>query len=87
MKYIFILTLIVTFMFAQDTNKKKNERDNRIKKQIEKEIQREKKYSKERTFYQSKNYDFKGAQVNPDSLGSVPDLEPQDDFDMDSVYD
>lgn len=59
---------------------------NRIEQQIQKEIEKEKKYSKEQTFYQTKDYDLKGAEINEDSLSTLPELE-EDDFDMDAVYD
>ena len=67
---------------SSDSAKKK-----RMEKQIQIEMEKEKKYAKEQMFYQGHNYDFKGAEVNPDSLESVPHIEVQDDFDMDSVYD
>ena len=50
-------------------------------------MENEKKYAKEQIFYSTENYDFKGAEINKDSLDSVPELEPEYDFDMDSVYD
>jgi len=50
-------------------------------------MEKEKKYAKEQVFYQTHNYDFKGAEVNQDSIESIPNIEVQDDFDMDSVYD
>lgn len=81
---LFIVSSALLFAASSD---KKNDRKNRVEKQIKKEMEKEKKYSKEKTFYQAKDYDFKSAEVNPDSLDSVPNIELQDDFDMDSVYD
>lgn len=72
---------------ASESAKSDKERKARAEKQIKKEMENEKKYAKEQTFYSEENYDFKGAEVNKDSLDSVPKLEPQYDFDMDSVYD
>lgn len=87
-KNILVFTLIFSsLLIASNTKESENQRKAKVDQQIQKEIQREKKYAKERTFYQNKNYDFKGAEVNQDSLKSIPDLEPEDDFDMDSVYD
>ena len=84
MKKILTLILILsTFIFASNTDK---DREKRIKKQLEIEMQKEKKYSKEQTFYSADQYDFKGAEVNPDSLDNVPEIEV-DDFNIDSVYD
>jgi len=72
---------------AADSAKSDKERKARAEKQLKKEMENEKKYAKEQTFYNQDNYDFKGAEVNKDSLDSVPELEPQYEFDMDSVYD
>ena len=80
MKQILILAIMLSSsLFATND-------EQRTQKQIQKELQKEKKYEKEQTFYQQKDYDFKGAEVNPDSLKSIPDIEPDDDFDMDDVY-
>jgi len=87
MKIILIFTIILnSLLLASNVNDTK-EREKRIEKQIQKEIETEKKYAKEQTFYNQDNYDFKGAEVNRDSLDSVPEIEVQDYFDMDSVYD
>jgi 1-aminocyclopropane-1-carboxylate deaminase/D-cysteine desulfhydrase-like pyridoxal-dependent ACC family enzyme len=49
--------------------------------------EKEKKYAKEQTFYNEENYDFRGAEVNPESVKSLKELQPQYDLDMDDVYD
>ncbi|MEN8303616.1 MAG: hypothetical protein ABFQ64_06075 [Campylobacterota bacterium] len=85
--FLTFMILFSSLLIAADSSKKEKERKSRIEKQIKKEMENEKKYAKEQTFYSAENYDFKGAEVNKDSLDSVPDLEPQYDFDMDSVYD
>ena len=88
MKYFLIFVIIFNSLLMAESNAKSDkERKSRIEKQIKKEMETEKKYAKEQTFYSAENYDFKGAEVNEDSLDSVPNLEPQYDFDMDSVYD
>ena len=85
MKVVLILMIIVnSLILAADT--KDDSKKSRTKKEVEKQIQKEKKYKKEQTFYQSKQYDLKGAEVNKDSLESIPEIEV-DDFNMDSVYD
>ncbi len=94
-----LLTMIILFSsLAMASNKDNNATDTnatennsstkkaRIEKQIQKEMEREKKYAKEQIFYQGDEYDLKSAEVNPDSLDSVPEM-IQDDFNMDSVYD
>ncbi len=86
---IFLTFMIIfnSLLMAADSAKSNKESKARAEKQLKKEMENEKKYAKEQTFYSEKNYDFKGAEVNKDSLDSVPELEPQYDFDMDSVYD
>ncbi len=88
MKKILIFVMIFNaLLFAGEAKESDAKRKSRIEKQIKKEMENEKKYAKEQTFYSEDNYDFKGAEVNEDSLDAVPELEPQYDFDMDSVYD
>ena len=82
MKQIIILILILnTLLWSADDDRK-----SRIDKQIEIEMEKEKRHAKEQIFYNQDNYDFKGAEVNKDSLDSVPHIEV-DDFNIDSVYD
>ncbi len=85
MKLFLIAALLISSVLMATNGEQ--ERKKRVEKQIKKEMETEKKYAKEQTFYSEKNYDFKGAEVNKDSLDSVPELEPQYEFDMDSVYD
>jgi hypothetical protein len=82
MKYLLIISIAFnSFVFASNTD------DNAIsKRQIKKQMEREKKYAKEQTFYNSNNYDFKGAEVEEESLKNIKAIEVED-FDMDSVYD
>jgi len=85
--FLAILLIFSNIVLASGDLSKEKERQKRIEKQIKTEMEKEKKYAKEQTFYQTHNYDFKGAEVNPDSVDSIPSIEVQDDFDMDSVYD
>lgn len=80
--------LISTFclVLSLASNTSANKKKILIEKQIKIEIEKEKKYSREQAFYTYDYYDFKGAEVNVDSLDSIPELE-MDDLDMDSVYD
>jgi len=86
-KILIFVLMVNSLLMASNDQSNHDERKSRVEKQIEIEMEKEKKYSIEQTFYTEENYDFKGAEVNPDSLLSIPTLEPQDDFDMDSVYD
>ena len=83
-KILFItIILSIASLNASDTN---SEREKRLAKQLKIDMEKEKKYSVEQAFYGVDRYNFKGAEVNKDSLDSVPELEV-DDLDMDSVYD
>jgi len=88
MKIFLILVMIFnSLLMASGSAKGDKQKKARADKQLKKEMENEKKYAKEQVFYSEENYDFKGAEVNKDSLDSVPVLEPEYDFDMDSVYD
>jgi len=84
-KVLTFLVLSSHLMLASDINSTISKED-RVKRHVESAMAEEKKFAKEQKFYQGENYNFKGAEVNPDSLSSVPVLEV-DDLDMDSVYD
>jgi len=54
--------------------------------ELQKAIELEKKYAKEQKFYDAKTYDFKGAEVNKNSLANVPLIEPDDpELDSDAI--
>lgn len=80
--FVFIMNSLL-FAIDDDNSDKKS----RVEKQIKQQMEKEKKYAKEQIFYTGEDYDLKEAEVNEDSLSSVPAIEPEDDFDMDSVYD
>jgi len=82
MKKIIILTILLSSILFAANNKKESIAEKQLRIQMEKE----KKYSKEQKFYQGKNYDLKAAEINLDSLSSIPDDDEEDDFDMDDVY-
>ncbi len=87
MKKVLVFILIFnTLLLATNDKETDVQKKARAQKHLKEQMEKEKKYSKEQTFYQNKDYDFKGAEVNPDSLKTLPDLE-EDDLDMDSVYD
>ena len=82
-KKILIFTVIInSFLFATNTE---NTKKNRINKQIQIEMEKEKKYSIEQKFYNHNDYDYKGSEINPESLKSIKAIEV-DDLDMDNVY-
>jgi len=86
MKYILTLVFIFSsILFASNSANNKAQKQ-RIEKQVQIEIEKEKKHAQEQVFHNSDTYDFKGSEVNPESLKSLPDI-VDDDFNMDSVYD
>ncbi|WP_241856055.1 hypothetical protein [Sulfurimonas lithotrophica] len=84
MKKFLIFTILFNTVLFSSSNTNKQEK--RTDKHIQKAIEKEKKYAKEQTFYMQKDYDLKSAEINPDSLSSIPNIEPDNDFDMDDVY-
>jgi len=84
MKILLTFVVVIGLLFgSSDIDKAKALR---LKKQIEIEMQKEKRYSQEQTFYFADEYDFKGSEVNLESVKSLKRIE-MDDLDMDSVYD
>lgn len=83
MRFFLIFVIVFSSLsFAVDNNKSEKLLEQQVKEQME----REKKYAREQTFYNMNNYDFKGAEVNKESLSTVNEIEV-DDFNIDSVYD
>jgi len=81
--FLAILITFSSFLLASDIDK---QRKLRTEKQIKKVMEDEAKYAREQAFYTADDYDFKGSEVNEDSLEVIkaPDV---DDLDMDHVYD
>jgi len=82
---IIVLALFATVSFASETDAIKAKK--LLQEQVKKQMQKEKKFAEERTFYQGSEYNLKAQEVNPASLINLPEIENEDDFDMDSVYD
>ena len=88
MKEILIFIAIgSSILFAESNDTNRSQDKSKINAEIKKQIEKEKKYAKEKTFYQGKDYDLKSYEIDPDSLPDVPSLEPDDEFDMsEGVY-
>jgi hypothetical protein len=97
MKKRFISILLIAscsvFLYAENNSSVKTEENTtsskteRANKQIEKQMEREKKFAREQQFYKGKDHDLSYAEINKESIDSVPLIEPDYDFDMDDVYD
>ncbi len=85
-KFITFVMILNTMLFASNHKETDAQRKAREQEHLKEQMAKEKKYSKEQKFYNQDDYDFSGAEVNPDSVKSTPELEV-DDLDMDSVYD
>ena len=90
MNKIFSLFLLVC-MIAVSINAKSvqtaKEKEAALKaKHVKEQMEREKKFAKEQKFYQGKEYDLSAEKVDPKDLDSVPEIEPENDFDMTDVY-
>jgi hypothetical protein len=79
-QFIFVHLLFCTVLFASNIQNKI------LEKQMAKQMAKEKVYAKEQKFYNQDNYDFKGSEVNEESLKYIKAIEVED-LDMDSVYD
>ncbi len=95
MKFLLLIgVLSVTLQAAEKTNAshtKKTASGNvskaRTEAQIKKQMEKEKKFAKEQKFYQADEYDFKGVQVDQQSVKNIKAIEPEYDFDMsEGVY-
>jgi len=94
MKKELLLVLMLSFgssVLSADNNKtissSEKNATKRANAQLKKQQEREEKFAREQTFYMGKNHDLSYAEINPDSIDSVPLIEPDYDFDMDDVYD
>jgi hypothetical protein len=94
MKKALLLVLLLSFAsstLSADNNKTTTSAESNATKRANEQLKiqqaREKKFAREQTFYKGKNHDLSYAEINPDSIDSVPLIEPDYDFDMDDVYD
>lgn len=91
MKILIAICIIgLAFLQANDgiqNIKQKAKKQLTIKeKQVAKAMEDEKKYAQEQKFYNADEYDFSGAEVNPDSVKKLKELKVQE-LDMDDIYD
>lgn len=101
MKYFFTLLILTGLVSAENNTTQEHNRskktqlhkqkkeDNRtasMEEKIRRQMEKEQKYAKEQKFYQADQYDFKGAEVDPDTLKKVKAIEPDYDFDITDVY-
>ena len=85
------ITLNAESNSSSETNTTVNVENNstltKSEKQLAEQIKKEQKFAKEQRFYQGDEYDLSAHEVDPNSLDSIPLIEPDYDFNMDDVYD
>jgi hypothetical protein len=86
MKKILFFMIISQLILSADSQTQTTQKE-REAKQLKIDMEKEKKFAKEQVFYMGEDYNLKGAEVNPDSLKNIKELENLDDFDMNDVYD
>ncbi len=88
MKYLFIIFFLLgSLLNATDINQSSTiKKDNNItQKHLKEQMELEKKYAKEKTFYEGKDYNLSNKKINENELDNVPLIEPEDDFDITDV--
>lgn len=63
---------------AQKENNSTASKQALIQKALKKAMEKEKKYAKEQRFYGADEYDFKGAQIDPETLKDIAPIEPDE---------
>jgi hypothetical protein len=89
MNKLFAVSIFVFFAFASLEAKStptQNSAEALKAKHVKEQMEREKKFAKEQKFYQGDEYDFSAEKVDPKDVDSVPEIEPENDFDMTDVY-
>ena len=75
-RIMLIVTIFSLSVFAAENDS--NDTKSLAQKQLAEAMELEKKYAREQTFYNADNYDFKGSEVNKDSLKNIPIIEIDD---------
>jgi len=87
MKKILLFAIILnSLLFASNQDNIEAKKKLLLEQQIKKEMEKEQKYAKEQKFYQGKDYDLKGSEINQESLKHLKEIK-MEDLDMDDVYD
>ena len=88
MRKLFLLSSIVLLMaFSLEAKELTPKEEAALKaKHVKEQMEREKKFAKEQKFYQGKEYNLSAEKVDRKDADSVPEIEPENDFDMTDVY-
>ena len=88
MKWILLWVILLgSFVLASANEENISKKEERTQEAIKKALEDEAKYAREKRFYDMHSYDFKGSEVNEESVKTLKKIEPMYDFNMDHVYD
>ena len=76
MKNILIAILLISTVLLAENNKSDSGKKSILKKQLKKAMEDEKKFANEQKFYTADEYDFKGSEVNEESLKHIDIIKP-----------
>jgi len=76
MKNILIALLLISTVLLAENNKSDSTKKSILKKQLKKAMEDEKKFANEQKFYTADEYDFKGSEVNEESLKHIDIIKP-----------
>jgi hypothetical protein len=71
MKNILLALLLISTVLLAENNKSDSGENSILKKQLKKAMEDEKKFANEQKFYTADEYDFKGSEVNEESLKHI----------------
>jgi beta-glucanase (GH16 family) len=75
MKNILLALLLISTVLLAENNKSDSGENSILKKQLKKAMEDEKKFANEQKFYKADEYDFKGSEVNEESLKNIETIE------------
>jgi hypothetical protein len=75
MKNILLALLLISTILLAENNKSDTKENSILKKQLKKAMEDEKKFANEQKFYTADEYDFKGSEVNEESLKNIDVIE------------
>ena len=80
LKTLTLLIIAASVTIASDNDQNSSKKNIRIQKAVQKAMEKEKKYAKEQRFYSADEYDFKGAEIDPNTLDNIETIEPDYDY-------
>ena len=79
LRYLLFIFITGSIGIASENENNNSIKKQRLQKALQRAMQKEKKYAKEQKFYNADEYDFKGAEIDPESLDDIDTIEPDYD--------